>query len=79
MARFVSVFVELLLTLWMSASCPDEFVCACRVLYTPYFSANFLFCLRLHQIQGPAYVLETSWDSASYQTIKGGLDGDGGW
>jgi 20S proteasome subunit beta 7 len=25
------------------------------------------------------YVLGTSWDSASFATIKGGLDGDGGW
>lgn len=23
--------------------------------------------------------LETNWDSAAFQTIKGGLDGDGGW
>jgi 20S proteasome subunit beta 7 len=27
----------------------------------------------------PAYTLTTSWDSASFQTIKGGLEGDGGW
>mmetsp|Transcript_65335 Transcript_65335/g.147400 ORF Transcript_65335/g.147400 Transcript_65335/m.147400 type:complete len:251 (+) Transcript_65335:87-839(+) len=26
-----------------------------------------------------AYTLETSWASASFQTVKGGLDGDGGW
>jgi len=30
-------------------------------------------------VVSPAYVLATSWDSASYQTVKGGLDGDGGW
>jgi len=27
----------------------------------------------------PAYTLSTSWESASFETIKGGLDGDGGW
>lgn len=27
----------------------------------------------------PAYTLATNWESASFETIKGGLDGDGGW
>mmetsp|Transcript_52419 Transcript_52419/g.90043 ORF Transcript_52419/g.90043 Transcript_52419/m.90043 type:complete len:161 (-) Transcript_52419:222-704(-) len=27
----------------------------------------------------PAYTLATSWESASFATVKGGLDGDGGW
>jgi len=25
------------------------------------------------------YTLETNWESASFQDVKGGLDGDGGW
>lgn len=44
-----------------------------------FFFSFYLPAVILIGAKGDAYPLTTTWAAASFQAVKGGLEGDGGW